>query len=165
MAWAARIEVGSSTRKFVLFALAERWNADTGVCWPSVRWICEFTELGERTVRRALDELEADGLIIDDGWMFHRADRKTRKYRLPVDNDLTTGCQSGTPNGHGVPERPPRGARESTTGCRSGTLTVIEPLENQSARAPKRKRPVDNLTRAPIPTPEETQRMLAEERT
>lgn len=164
MAWAARIEVGSSTRKFVLFALAERWNADTGVCWPSVRWICEFTELGERTVRRALDELEADGLVIHDGW-FGTAGRKTKRYRLPVDNDREKGCQSGTPPIHGVPERQVRGARESTTGCRSGTLTVIEPLENQSARAPKRKRPVDNLTRAPIPTPEETQRMLAEERT
>ena len=74
--WARQCEVGSATRKFVLFALADRWNADTGVCWPSVAWICEFTELGERTVRRALDELEADGFIIHDGWFGRRADRQ-----------------------------------------------------------------------------------------
>jgi hypothetical protein len=162
--WARQCEVGSSTRKFVLFALADRWNADTGVCWPSVRWICEFTELGERTVRRALDELETDGFIIHDGW-FGRADRQTKVFRLPVDNPIRTGCQNGTPNLHGVPESPLRGARESTAGCQSGTLTIREPLENRAQQARRKRRPVDNLTRAAIPSPEETLRMLEEERT
>lgn len=162
--WARQCEVGSSTRKFVLFALADRWNADTGVCWPSVRWICDFTELGERTVRRALDELEADGFIIHDGW-FGRADRQTKVFRLPVDNPIRTGCQSGTPNNHGVPESPLRGAALSITGCQSGTLTIREPLENRATQSRRNRKPVDNLTRAPIPTPEETLQMLKEERT
>jgi hypothetical protein len=161
--WARQCEVGSSTRKFVLFALADRWNSDTGVCWPSVRWICEFTELGERTVRRALDELEADGFVIHDGW-FGRADRKTKVYRLPVDNPIRTGCRSDTPSIHGVPESPLRGARESITGCQSGTLTIREPEENRASPSRRNRKPVDNLTRSPIPSIEETLRKLEEER-
>ena len=157
--WARQCEVGSATRKFVLFALADRWNADTGVCWPSVAWICDFTELGERTVRRALDELEADGFIIHDGWFGRRADRQTKVYRLPVENPIRTGCQNGTSKGHGVPESPSRGATESTTGCQSGTLTVKEPLVN---RAPRKRGPVEN--RPAIRTPEETLAYLNGER-
>jgi hypothetical protein len=161
--WARQCELGSSTRKFVLFALADRWNAGTGVCWPSVAWICEFTELGERTVRRALDELEEHGFIIHDGW-FGRPDRKTKVYRLPVDNPMRTGCQNGTPSIHGVPESPSRGATESTAGCQSGTLTIREPLQNRDTRNRRSRRPVDNLTRPALPSPEETLRMLEEER-
>lgn len=145
--------------KLVLYALADRYNADQEICWPSVQWICDFTELGERTVRRALDDLEAAGLIVFVGRRGNRADRMTNAYTLPVDNHRSTTGQSGTPRANGVPETTKRGAREYQTGCQSGTLTNREPLEN---RARNKRNPVEN--RAPVRSPEETLAFLEQER-
>jgi hypothetical protein len=48
--------------KAVLISLADQAN-DEGYCWPSLNTIAIRTCLSERTVRRALRELEDDGLI------------------------------------------------------------------------------------------------------
>jgi len=163
--WARRCHVGNSTRKFVLMALADRWNSDTGVCWPSVGWICEFTELSERTVRRALRELEEQGLIVHDGWFGWRADRQTRRYRLAVDNSSTTGGHSDRSCANGGSLTTARGVTQSVTGGHSDPLTIREPLVNRAARTRRSRRPVENLTAPPILSPEETLRMLEQERT
>lgn len=63
MAWAVKQRTGSAPRKAVLLALADRANQDTGLCCPTIARIAEQTELGQRTVQRALVDLEEAGLI------------------------------------------------------------------------------------------------------
>lgn len=62
MAWAAGTTCGSASKKLLLLTLAsyadEHW-----ACWPSQVTLAEVTELGERTVRRLLAEMEDDGLL------------------------------------------------------------------------------------------------------
>lgn len=62
MTWAVDQRTGSPARKAVLMNLADRADA-VWLCWPGQKLIAKDTELGERTVRRALDDLEKDGLI------------------------------------------------------------------------------------------------------
>lgn len=49
-------------RKCVLMALADRAD-DSGVAWPSIAWLCEWTCYGRRTVMDALVDLKASGLV------------------------------------------------------------------------------------------------------
>ena len=83
MTWASEQTTGSSTRKAVLLALANAANHHTGRCFPSVARLCTETEASEKTVRRALDELEAAGFISrerrrrDDGTL------STYEYEFP----------------------------------------------------------------------------------
>jgi DNA-binding transcriptional regulator YhcF (GntR family) len=47
----------------VLIGLANHADPDGKDAFPSVRRLTRYTELSERTVRTALDRLEADGII------------------------------------------------------------------------------------------------------
>jgi helix-turn-helix protein len=60
--WAKRTPFGSPSRKLVMMMLADYADEDWS-CFPSQRTLAEVTELGERTVRRILGDLEADGWI------------------------------------------------------------------------------------------------------
>ena len=62
MRWAFMQHGMSSPQKFVLVALADRAN-ENHECWPSIDRISLDTELGPRTVQRALCELEKMQLI------------------------------------------------------------------------------------------------------
>jgi DNA-binding transcriptional ArsR family regulator len=62
MTWAVGQRTGSPARKAVLMNLADRADG-AWLCWPGQKLIAKDTELGERTVRRALDDLEKAGLI------------------------------------------------------------------------------------------------------
>lgn len=71
--------------KLVLLALADQAN-DAGVqCWPSVETIMKRCGQGERTVRRALADLEKKGHLTRK----HRTGTSTQYHVHP--------CQSGTP--------------------------------------------------------------------
>lgn len=63
IAWAYEQQVGSASEKAVLLALADASNGHTGRCHPSVDRLARQTELGEKTVRRALLSLEDKGYI------------------------------------------------------------------------------------------------------
>lgn len=63
VAWAMRQKTGSPTRKAVLIALADRHHRDTGECYPSVALMAEDTELSDRSVRTALEQLVEGGYI------------------------------------------------------------------------------------------------------
>lgn len=65
--WAIKQRTGSPARKAVLMNLADRAD-EAWSCFPGQKRIAEDTELGERTVRRALDDLEQAGLLL----RFHR---------------------------------------------------------------------------------------------
>lgn len=68
-AWARKIRCGTPSRKAVLMLLANCADQD-GRCWPTVGYIAESAEIGERTAHRAISELEAMGLL----------ERETRKH-------------------------------------------------------------------------------------
>lgn len=62
-AWAYGLNLGSASQKAVLLYLAQFAHEDGSCTWPSVPRIMAATELGERTVRRALTSLQARGVI------------------------------------------------------------------------------------------------------
>lgn len=86
--WAMKVKAGNGSNKLVLFLLADKYNDDYNVAWPSVQWLADHTELSRRTVQRALRDLEAAGLIIPAGVMVNggRADHATSAYRLPIED-------------------------------------------------------------------------------
>lgn len=62
LSWASEIKTGSPTRKAVLLALSN-YAGWANTCWHSQKAIAEGTELSVRSVARAMDDLEAMGLI------------------------------------------------------------------------------------------------------
>lgn len=56
------LTVGSSNNKLVLLVLANYTN-DQGRCWPSIATLTKKTELSERTVQRALAQLQRGGFL------------------------------------------------------------------------------------------------------
>lgn len=74
------------TQMGVLRVLAEMHNLSSGVCWPSIKLICARTGYSKSTVRRAINALEAAGLLI-----VHRRLRKGTRwhtsciYKLRID--------------------------------------------------------------------------------
>lgn len=59
--------------RLVLVALADRFNDDTGVCWPSIGSIADDVGVSVRTVQKAINTLEEAGLIRrgDPYWVQH----------------------------------------------------------------------------------------------
>lgn len=71
--------------KLVLLALADQANDDGVNCWPAVSTICKRSGQGERTVRRALSDLESKGHLTR-----HHRDGGSTQYHVHP-------CQIGTP--------------------------------------------------------------------
>lgn len=68
--WALQQRVRSATHKAVLLVLANRMDP-TGFGWPSQKLVAKESQCSDRTVRRVLADLEADGVLI-------RADRRRK---------------------------------------------------------------------------------------
>lgn len=128
LSWALSQETGSSTRKAVLLALADRYNEDESAAWPSIAWIARVTEVHPRTVRRAIRELEELGLVYHVGWRGVRADRQTKRYRLVIHRREETGGRSVTPSSPRGGAVSSRGGAVSTTGGHRAPRTITEPL-------------------------------------
>lgn len=134
--WAWSQQVGNSTRKLVLVALADHSNSD-GECWPSLARVAEFAECDERTVRRHIVALENGGFVVREG----RRPRSDgyfgmRTYRLLMDSE-STGQQCPPDNlstGHESPCPPDTTDRVQRT-LVSGKEPTTEPSgEPSSAR-------------------------------
>jgi DNA-binding transcriptional ArsR family regulator len=89
---------GSATKKAVLMALANAASHHTATCEPKIDLLAEETELNERTVRRALDDLAEAGLIERE--MRHKANghRAGYVYSFPRLADTLPGSQDGLPD-------------------------------------------------------------------
>lgn len=61
--WLRRTEVGSPTRKLVLYAIADRVKDGEWVTWAGQEALAQDTELSPRTVRTILRDLEQMGVI------------------------------------------------------------------------------------------------------
>lgn len=96
IAWARTVTTGSPTRKAVLYALADRHNADTGRCDPSPAKIAKDTELSESSVKKALRELAADGIIQSIRRKREDGSSRTNLYRFPaLDGEGATSAGGG----------------------------------------------------------------------
>lgn len=67
LAWASKQRPGRASDKLILIALADRHNEDSNLAYPSVAWLCEFSDLNRKTVIASLQRLEAANLIADSG--------------------------------------------------------------------------------------------------
>lgn len=88
--------------RLVLIALADRYNDDTGVCWPSIKTISEEIGVSVPTVHKAIRSLEGAGLIArgNPHWVSHlRADRRPTVWTLSLDMVKPEGGGRETDNG------------------------------------------------------------------
>lgn len=88
--------------RLVLVALADRYNDDTGVCWPSIKTISEEIGVSVPTVHKAIRSLEGAGLIArgNPHWVSHlRPDRRPTVWTLNLDMVKPEECGRETDNG------------------------------------------------------------------
>lgn len=113
----------------MLVSLADQAN-DHGVCWPSIASLVRRTSLSERTVQRALRELEQAGFLrVETGAM------KANRYTINVEAvKLLIASQAPPPPSPCHPRHgdtpvtvTPRGVMVTPGGCHGDTLTIIEP--------------------------------------
>jgi hypothetical protein len=107
-AWAGRQTVGGAKRKAVLNALALFADRMTWECWPSFALLAQYTEIAERTVSRAVAELERDGFLSRErirrrdgslgGWRF-RLNPKGVETVIPGRPGAAAGEDESTPDG------------------------------------------------------------------
>lgn len=123
--WAFRQTGLPPTRKFVLVALADRCNKDTLRCHPSIAKLSEDTGLGRMTVFRALEDLEAAGLIQRVERNRENGSRTSSDYRFPSLTVVRGEYQSDT--GGGLTVIPPEPEVEPE----------VEPLAPAARKTPK----------------------------
>jgi len=117
--------------KLILYALATRADAD-GICWPSIRTLCDDTGLARRTIQMHLQKLMHDQLLVRAA----RAGRPsvlrlnilaapgticTSARNAPVDNEASESARAAPPpraactgGAHDVPITSAGGAPEVT---------------------------------------------------
>ena len=78
MKWAMKeaplqANAAQARNRLVLIALADRYNNDTQVAWPSIATIADDLNMSRNTVQKALDALEQAGLIVraHPHWVAH----------------------------------------------------------------------------------------------
>lgn len=94
LVWAVKSDVGGAD-KLVLLCLADHHNGETKDCYPSIERIALWCGMSRRTVQRALERLEAEGLVRrrkrSDGGL-----QRSTQYDLRGDNMTLQGCQNDT---------------------------------------------------------------------
>jgi DNA-binding transcriptional regulator YhcF (GntR family) len=94
--WAFERRCGSAPAKLVLLKLADNAN-DAGLCWPSLGYLAQETELSKNSIKRALRELTKRGLVRKLA-RYNGALQQSNAYQLnlkiavdkPVDKVLVT---------------------------------------------------------------------------
>lgn len=84
IAWAMEQTTGNPTRKAVLVALADFTNAETGKCCPYIATIANRTELSDKTVQRALNDLVDAGFVTRTRRKRNDGKQAGYDYRLPA---------------------------------------------------------------------------------
>jgi len=92
--WALKQSVRSATHKAVLLVLANRMDP-TGFGWPSQKLVAKESQCSDRTVRRVLADLEADGVLIRNDRRRQNGSYTTDavQFSMPLDpaDNLTAG--------------------------------------------------------------------------
>jgi len=129
VSWAMAQQVGKSSTKFVLVAMAECVNGkDTDMlCFPSVQALSSMTEQDRKTVMENLQRLREMGFIEDTG-----ARRGTTGqipvYRLKSPEIGTVKPAQIQPSAaHNSPEIPAQNSTKNGTGPENGTVPFFPP--------------------------------------
>ncbi|HMJ79251.1 MAG TPA: helix-turn-helix domain-containing protein [Iamia sp.] len=128
--WAKRTRAGSANRKLLLLILAdyadENWS-----CFPGQRLLADQTELGERTVRRILSEMETDGL-------FRREHRQRADGSRTSDRFILAGVEAEkAQDPTGQPRQPTGQPRQSNRPAVAGREPTGDPqVEPQGSPLP-----------------------------
>jgi len=85
--WAWSQKSISYMSKIVLLALADRYNADTGDCFPSIRRLETDCCMSKSSILRSVDELEKAGLITAHERRDKLGRNKSNQYELHLDNN------------------------------------------------------------------------------
>ncbi len=129
VSWAMAQQVGKSSTKFVLVAMAECVNGKDAdmLCFPSVQALSSTTEQDRKTVMDNLQRLREMGFIEDTGAR-RGITGQVPVYRLksPESGTIKTGQPhpSDSPNS---PEIPPPNSTENGTSTKNGTVPVFPP--------------------------------------
>ncbi|MBK1725560.1 helix-turn-helix domain-containing protein [Halorhodospira neutriphila] len=135
-AWAQRVPPSA---KLVLLALADcvHSRGQVAVCWPSVSRVARMTGLGRRTVYKALDTLEAAGLVA----RLPGRKGRTTVYRLRLASGEAGAVAEPAPAAQeAAPEPPPEPAAPAADGAageapqRSGQHRAGELTAEQEGR-------------------------------
>ena len=126
--WAWSMRDISSSEKLVLLALADRHNADTGDCFPSLDKIADDTCTSRDTARRATQSLEQKGLL--SRVLVTDLQGRTLGYRYNLhmgdSKVLPLGLQDATPEGGTVLPKPVKETRKEKPISRSLPLADFD---------------------------------------
>lgn len=135
--------------KLVLLALADQANDEGRQCWPAVSTIAKRSGQGERTVRRALHDLEAKGHLTRD----HRDGSSTQYHVHP--------CQIGTPaNPAPLPKSTATPAKLAPKPSRTTILKKDKPSSGKRAAKPRAFVPPSDIPEAEWEAFEEMRRRI-----
>jgi hypothetical protein len=126
--WAWTVKDISSSEKLILLALADRHNADTGDCFPSLDRIAEDTCTSRDTARRATQSLEQKGLISRVLVADVHGRTLGYKYHLHMGDSmaLPRGLQGATPEGGMVLPKPVKETGKENHNSRSAPLAGFD---------------------------------------
>jgi hypothetical protein len=128
----------TASQKIVLLSLSDNAN-DEGVCWPSMPTMCRRCDLSDRSIQRAILDLEAGGHVT-------RKERPGRSSVFMVHPRHGVTPDTVTPTPDTVTGDPRHGDAPPPTQCRteSSREPSIEPSENrQAAKRSARQVPDD----------------------
>lgn len=125
--WAAKQRPGSASAKLVLLGLAS--CADANHCaFPSIQWLCDFSDLNRKTVIAALQRLE-DGMfpLIEDTGERRGRTGQVKVYRLAA----ASAGASSDPASETVPKAEQFQKRNSSgSGSKQSQNRDTEPVSN-----------------------------------
>ena len=125
LGWASKQKPGRVADKMVLIALADRHSEESGVSYPSVAWLAEFSCLDRKTVVASLGRLEAAGMISDSGLRVG----KTKQIKAYVLNLNSTE--------KGVPETEPFNSKSTVFSVKHSQKRYTEPSLEPHSTEPK----------------------------
>lgn len=140
MSWQAvsmamKHRVGTPTRKAILLVIAEHCNADGENCTARYSTIADEAEVGLRSVKRAVPEMLAAGVLIGEPGRLGVAMERDIHMTNGATQAPKRGHSGTTSTGEAVPPRhhavPPR-HREGAT-----VAPPSEPVQNQSSTGPR----------------------------
>jgi len=145
--WAQSTKTGSSSRKTVLFALAQ-YSDEKNSCYPGQELLAKITELSERAVRRALSDLEKAGLIRREMRRDASGRRTSDRYFLEVptasDPELrplaTADHQQARMSGSAPSNRP-----NATEPTGHGVQVIPSGISRVDDEAPARRASIDTI--------------------
>lgn len=145
MAWAFRQNISKPGAKLVLLALCdfadEQWS-----CFPGQATLAEKTSQGERTVRRHLEWLEAEGFIVSRA-RFSNGHRTSNRYTIHAPRPQAPPPPDPSAPGSGAPSSKVKKGAQKPAGRRAEQAANM--ATGQSGQRPGATEEPANLTGEP----------------